>query len=163
MIVIKKSKFYLATFVIIASGAAFLFFPAREAIEPLKCKAFARVKMDIGQDQLIFSVIESVQFYDKNKGIIQYEGDVTSAGKSTYLARTVYLSHGVKTDKNTYLFTVDKVTASPLSNTPDSDFNQMWLENSGDNASIDIGVKKIRDQAYVISSTYSPQFVCAAY
>ncbi|XSE80189.1 FidL-like protein (plasmid) [Rahnella variigena] len=160
---IKKKWFYTSVIAvcIIAGGMLYLW-PSKD-IPTLKCKAFGKVNMDIEQGQLVFSVVESLQFYDKNKGIIQYEGDVKSAKGSTYLERTVYLSHGVKVDNKTYHFTIDKVTPSPLDTTPDADFDQMWLENTGDNASLNIGVRRIRDQAYVVSSTYSPQFVCVAY
>lgn len=163
MIMIKKKWFYTSVIAvcIIAGGMLYLW-PSKD-IPTLKCKAFSKVNMDIEQGQLVFSVVESLQFYDKNKGIIQYEGDVKSAKGSTYLERTVYLSHGVKVDNKTYHFTIDKVTPSPLDTTPDADFDQMWLENTGDNASLNIGVRRIRDQAYVVSSTYSPQFVCVAY
>lgn len=163
MIMIKKKWFYTSVIAvcIIAGGMLYLW-PSKD-ITTLKCKAFGKVNMDIEQGQLVFSVVESLQFYDKNKGIIQYEGDVKSAKGSTYLERTVYLSHGVKVDNKTYHFTIDKVTPSPLDTTPDADFDQMWLENTGDNASLNIGVRRIRDQAYVVSSTYSPQFVCVAY
>ncbi|MDH2896049.1 MULTISPECIES: FidL-like protein [Rahnella] len=163
MIMIKKKWFYTSVIAvcIIAGGMLYLW-PSKD-IPTLKCKAFGKVNMDIEQGQLVFSVVESLQFYDKNKGIIQYEGDVKSAKGSTYLERTVYLSHGVKVDNKTYHFTIDKVTPSPLDTTPDADFDQMWLENTGDNASLNIGVRRIRDQAYVVSSTYSPQFVCVAY
>lgn len=143
--------------------AALFFLPSDKTIPALKCKAFAKVKMDIENGQLIFSIVETLQFYDKDKGIIQYEGYVKSDKANTYLERTVYLSHGVKVDDNNYHFTIDKVTPSPLDTTPDTDFDQMWLENTGDNASLNIGVKRIRDQAYVISSTYSPQSVCVVY
>jgi len=121
------------------------------------------VNKDIEQGQLVFTVDESTQFDAKDKGIMQYEGDVKSVKVITNQESTFYLSHGVKVDNKTYHFTIDKVTPSPLDNTPDTDFDQMWLENTGDNASLNIGVKKIRDQAYVVSSTYSPQFVCVAY
>ncbi|MGV0087174.1 MULTISPECIES: FidL-like protein [Rahnella] len=163
MIMIKKKWFYatVATVCVIAATVLYLW-PSKD-IPTLKCKAFGKVNMDIEQGQLVFSIVESLQFYDKDKGIIQYEGYVKSAKASTYLERTVYLSHGVKVDNKTYHFTIDKVTPSPLDTTPDADFDQMWLENTGDNASLNIGVKKIRDQAYVVSSTYSPQFVCVAY
>jgi hypothetical protein len=163
MIMIKKKWFYTSVIAVcvIAGGMLYLWLP--KDIPTLKCKAFGKVNMDIEQGQLVFSVVESLQFYDKNKGIIQYEGDVKSAKGSTYLERTVYLSHGVKVDNKTYHFTIDKVTPSPLDTTPDADFDQMWLENTGDNASLNIGVRRIRDQAYVVSSTYSPQFVCVAY
>lgn len=153
----------LAVMVVGVIVAAFIFLPSGKAIPTLKCKAFANVKMDVENGQLVFSIIESLQFYDKDKGIIQYEGYVKSDKGNTYLERTVYLSHGVKVDNKTFHFDIDKVTPSPLDTTPDADFDQMWLETTGDNASLNIGVKSIRDQTYVISSTYSPQFVCVAY
>lgn len=163
MIMIKKKWFYTSVIAVCVIAGGMLYLWPSKDIPTLKCKAFGKVNMDIEQGQLVFSVVESLQFYDKNKGIIQYEGDVKSAKGSTYLERTVYLSHGVKVDNKTYHFTIDKVTPSPLDTTPDADFDQMWLENTGDNASLNIGVRRIRDQAYVVSSTYSPQFVCVAY
>ena len=153
----------VAIVVMCAVIAAFVLLPSGNTIPTLKCKAFANVKMDVENGQLVFSIIESLQFYDKDKGIIQYEGYVKSDKGNTYLERTVYLSHGVKVDNKTFHFDIDKVTPSPLDTTPDADFDQMWLETTGDNASLNIGVKSIRDQTYVISSTYSPQFVCVAY
>ena len=163
MIIIRKKWFYSFIIALCVIAAAMLYWwPSRE-IPTLKCKAFGKINMDIEQEQLFFSIVESLQFYDKNKGIIQYEGDVKTAKGSTYLERTVYLSHGVKVDNKTYHFTIDKVTPSPLDTTSDADFDQMWLENTGDNASLNIGVRQIRDQAYVVSSTYSPQFVCVAF
>ncbi|UHM93497.1 FidL-like protein [Rahnella victoriana] len=160
-----KMNKHLALAVVVAGIiiTAFIFLPSGKAIPTLKCKAFARVNMDVENGQLVFSIVESLQFYDKDKGIIQYEGYVKSDKGNTYLERTVYLSHGVKVDNKTFHFDIDKVTPSPLDTTPDADFDQMWLETTGDNASLNIGVKPIRDQTYVISSTYSPQFVCVAY
>ncbi|MCD4562274.1 FidL-like protein [Lelliottia nimipressuralis] len=143
--------------------AAFAFMPSGKAIPTLKCKAFSTVKMDVENGQLVFSIVESLQFYDKDKGIIQYEGYVKSPKGSTYLERTVYLTQGVEVDNKTYHFTIDKVTPSPLDVTPDADFDQMWLEITGDNASLNLGVRQIRDKTYVISSPYSPQFVCVTY
>lgn len=163
MTITKKKGVLVAVLAVCIIAALIVFSRPGKEIPTLKCKAFAKVNMDVEQGQLIFSILESVQFYDKDKGIIQYEGYVKSQNTNTYLERTVYLSQGVRVDSKTYHFTIDKVTASPLDKTPDADFNQMWLENTGDNASLNIGVKKIRDGAYVISSTYSPQFVCVPY
>lgn len=150
----------LLAVVFIALIVAFLF--PRNSVPPLNCKGFARWSMDLEQGQLIFSLNENLQFYGKDKGIVQYEGNVKSPSKNTYLERTIYLTHGVRVDNQTYHFTIEKVTPSPLDTTPDEDFNQLWLENSGDNTSINIGVRNIRDSAYVISSPYAPQFVCVA-
>ncbi|MFU2318761.1 FidL-like protein [Rahnella sp. PCH160] len=159
---VKPLRFYLLLLIMVIIAVAFIFYPKNRSIPTLNCKAFINSTMDVDQGQLIFSLTESLQFYDRDKGIIQYEGYVKSPEKSTYLERTIYLSQGVKVDSKTYHFTIDKVTPSPLDTTPDTDFNQLWLENSGDSASINIGVRNIRDRAYVISSPYAPQFVCVA-
>lgn len=155
-------RFTLLLLAVVIITGAFVFFSPGNTVPALNCKAFAKSNMDLDQGQMIFTLTENLQFYDKDKGIIQYEGYVKSPAKNTYLERTIYLSHGVRVDDKTYHFIIDKVTPSPLDNTPDDDFDQLWLENTGDNTSINIGVRKIRDRAYVISSPYSPQFVCVA-
>lgn len=159
---VKPLRFTLLLLMVVIIAVAYWFISQRNSVPALNCKAFARWSMDLEQGQLVFSLNETLQFYDNDKGIVQYEGNVKSPSKNMYLERTIYLSKGVKVDDNTYHFTIDKVTPSPLDTTPDTDFNQLWLENSGDSKSINIGVRNIRDRAYVISSPYAPQVVCVA-
>lgn len=94
---------------------------------------------------------------------MQYEGYVNSPNGKTYLERTVYLSQGVKVDKTTYTYKIDKIASSPLDTTPDETFNQMWLENTSDNQSVTLSLKEIRKNMFTFSSPYSPQFTCVVY
>ncbi|MGV8927076.1 MAG: FidL-like protein [Ewingella sp.] len=130
--------------------------------EPLEinCKAFVKVNIDLGHIQVAFSIIKYLELYGNGQGIILFEGDVISGDSKSYLERTVYLSHGVKIDDNNYNFIIDKIVRSPLDTTLDKDFYQMWLENTGDNKLFPVRVKKIRENSYLISSPYSPQFIC---
>lgn len=162
MKIVNLLRFSFLLLVIVIIAVAFYLISQRNSVPALNCKAFAHLSMDLEQGKLVFTLNETLQLYDKDKGIIQYEGNVKSPSKNMYLERTIYLSKGVKVDDKTYHFAIDKVTPSPLDTTPDADFNQLWLENSGDNTSINIGVRNIRDKAYVISSPYAPQVVCVA-
>lgn len=137
--------------------------PLEGDITPLKCKAFSRKTIDIDNGSLVFSVVENLQLYNNKEGMMQYEGYVKTPKENTYLERTVYLSEGVKVDKETYTFKIAKIVPSPLDTTSDEIFNQMWLENSSDDQSVTLNVEKIRGNMFVVSSPYSPQFTCIGY
>lgn len=147
----------------LASGALYFWVSQRQPLPALKCKTTAKVKIEAELGELIFSINESLQLYDSDKGLIQYEGYVKSAHDNTYLERTVYLNKGIRVDRFTWYFTIEKIAVSPLDTTPDEIFNRMWLENTGDNVSMVIGIQPVREKAYVISSPYSPLFICVAW
>ena len=141
----------------------FIFFTIPDHhIASLKCKAFNRTTIDVENGALVFSVVENLQLYNK-EGMIQYEGYVKAPKENTYLERTVYLSEGVKVDNETYTFKIAKIVSSPLNTTSDDTFNQMWLENTSDDQSVTLNVKKIKENVFVMSSPYSPQFTCVGY
>lgn len=140
-----------------------LFIIVDHDIMPLKCKAFSRKTIDVENGALVFSVVENLQIYNNKQGMMQYEGYVKSPEENTYLERTVYLSEGVKADNETYTFKIAKIVPSPLNTTSDETFDQMWLENTSDNQSVTLNLKKIKENMFVVSSPYSPQFTCVAY
>jgi len=132
-------------------------------IPPLKCKAFSRATIDTENGALIFSLVENLQLYNKVEGMLEYEGYVKSPDSNTYLERTIYLSQGEQVDTETYTFKISKITSSPLNRTTDETFQQMWLENTSDNQSITLNLKKVKGNMLIVSSTYSPQYTCVKY
>ncbi|MGG5836810.1 FidL-like protein [Huaxiibacter chinensis] len=150
----------LLVVLIVSLGAYYFLHDANPA---LKCKAFSKTIIDVKNGSLVFSVSESIELYHKKEGMLHFEGYVKSDNANTYLERSVYLSHGFQIDDNTYNYTIDNIVASPLDTTSDEVFDQMWLENTVDNKSININIKKIRDNTLLVSSVFSPQFTCVIY
>lgn len=159
----KKIWPFAGVLVCIAALSFILFNTQEHTKTSLKCKAFSRATVDIENGALVFSVVENLQLYNNKDGMIQYEGYVKSPKENTYLERTVYLSEGVKVDKETYNFKINKIVPSPLDTTPDEIFNQMWLEITSDNQSVTLSFKKIKDNMYLVNGPYSPQFTCVGY
>lgn len=158
----RKIGFLAGLLGVVAVLSFTLFNVFNHDIPSLKCKAFSRTTIDVENGALVFSLAESLQLYNK-EGMMQYEGYVNSPNGKTYLERTVYLSQGVKVDKTTYTYKIDKIASSPLDTTPDETFNQMWLENTSDNQSVTLSLKEIRKNMFTFSSPYSPQFTCVVY
>lgn len=141
-----------------------LFLRGNETMSPLKCKAFSRATIDVQNGPLVFSIVENLQLYNKRKeGMIHYNGYVKSPDANTYLERTIYLSNGVKTDKNTFIYKITRIVSAPLDTTSDDTFDQMWLENTSDNTTITLNIKNIREGIFTVSSPYSLQYTCVKY
>ncbi|EMC0025826.1 FidL-like protein [Enterobacter cloacae subsp. cloacae] len=141
-----------------------LFLKGNETVSPLKCKAFSRATIDVQNGPLVFSTVENLQLYNERKeGMIHYNGYVKSPVANTYLERTIYLSSGVKIDKDTFSYKINRIVAAPLDTTSDDTFDQMWLENTSDNKTITLNIKNIRDGIFTVSSPYSLQYTCVKY
>lgn len=141
-----------------------LFLRGNETVSPLKCKAFSRATIDVQNGPLVFSIVENLQLYNERKeGMIHFNGYVKSPDENMYLERTIYLSNGIKIDKDTFTYKINRIVAAPLDTTSDNTFDQMWLENTSDNKTITLNIKNIRDSIFTVSSPYSLQYTCVKY
>ncbi|RHI01028.1 hypothetical protein DW184_15415 [Enterobacter cloacae] len=141
-----------------------LFLRGNETVSPLKCKAFSRTTIDVQNGPLVFSIVENLELYNERKeGMIHYNGYVKSPDANTYFERTIYLSDGVKIDKDTFTYKINRIVAAPLDTTSDDTFDQMWLENTSDNNTITLNIKNIKEGVFTVSSPYSLQYTCVKY
>ncbi|TFB26547.1 hypothetical protein E3U32_08195 [Lelliottia nimipressuralis] len=141
-----------------------LFLRSNETVSPLKCKAFSRATIDVQNGPLVFSIVENLQLYNERKeGMIHFNGYVKSPDANMYLERTIYLSNGIKIDKDTFTYKINRIVAAPLDTTSDNTFDQMWLENTSDNKTLTLNIKNIRDSIFTVSSPYSLQYTCVKY
>jgi hypothetical protein len=141
-----------------------LFLRGNEMVSPLKCKAFSRATIDVQNGPLVFSIVENLQLYNERKeGMIHFNGYVKSPDANMYLERTIYLSNGIKIDKDTFTYKINRIVAAPLDTTSDNTFDQMWLENTSDNNTLTLNIKNIRDSIFTVSSPYSLQYTCVKY
>ena len=141
-----------------------LFLRGNGTVSPLKCKAFSRATIDVQNGPLVFSIVENLQLYNERKeGMIHYNGYVKSPDENMYLERTIYLSNGIKIDKDTFTYKINRIVAAPLDTTSDNTFDQMWLENTSDNNTLTLNIKNIRDSIFTVSSPYSLQYTCVKY
>jgi len=141
-----------------------LFLRGNETVSPLKCKAFSRATIDVQNGPLVFSIVENLQLYNERKeGMIHFNGYVKSPDANMYLERTIYLSNGIKIDKDTFTYKINRIVAAPLDTTSDNTFDQMWLENTSDNKTLTLNIKNIRDSIFTVSSPYSLQYTCVKY
>lgn len=135
----------------------------KSGLPAMKCKVFSKISIDADEGELVFSIIENIQFYDHDKGLIEFEGYVKTGEQRTYIERTIHLKDGKKASKSAYVFAIDRIEHSKIDNTSDDRFNQMWLELAENDSVINLGLQPIRDNVYIVSSPYAPQFTCVTY
>ncbi|MBF7997774.1 FidL-like protein [Rahnella laticis] len=160
----------VATWVVIAVTLMLIVFSlfliprtTKSVLPVMKCKVFSKISIEADEGELVFSIIENIQFYDHNNGLIEFEGYVKAGDQRTYLERTIHLKNGKKASKNAYVFAIDRIEHSDLDNTPEDRFNQMWLELAENDSVLNLGLQPVRDNVYIVSSPYSPQFTCVTY
>lgn len=163
---VKKNIVFLSVFAILLFGVSYFVSHERHKILPLapmKCKAFSKVEMETEYGNLTFSIIENIQLYGEDKGLMQFEGYVTNGTQRTYLDRTAFMHNTTPDEPSDFVFLVEKFERSGADTTPDELFNQMWLELAGNDNLLNVSITELKNNAFTVISPYAPQFTCAAY
>lgn len=125
-----------------------------------ECRGETEVSIETNNGPIVFDGIENLQFLKDGKGLIQFEGYVGNINDSTYLQRSVYLVNGEKESNSKFFFEVKSINKSPLDKVTDEIFDQLWLEISSDSKSININMKRLKKNIYVLISPYGAQLSC---
>ena len=106
---------------------------------------------------------QDLRFIDLNSGYLLLNGQVTFGDSVTTLNRRIALSDGEKIESDTYRYKIRKIITSTNDTTPDAVFNQLLAEITLDPTYLQLGVRQIDEQAYLISGPLSYLLTCKRY
>ena len=144
--------------------AAINFYRHQETDLPFRCSAFSRYDLSRQEGKRVeFAVSQDLRFIDLNSGYLLLNGQVTFGDSVTTLNRRIALSDGEKIESDTYRYKIRKIITSTNDTTPDAVFNQLLAEITLDPTYLQLGVRQIDEQAYLISGPLSYLLTCKRY
>ncbi|KKB02778.1 FidL-like protein [Pantoea anthophila] len=144
--------------------AAINFYRHQETDLPFRCSAFSRYDLSRQEGQRVeFAVSQDLRFIDVHSGYLLLNGQVTLGDKVSTLNRRIALSEGGKIESDTYRYKIKSIITSTNDTTPDAVFNLLLAEITLDPTYLQLDVRQVDQQAYLISGPLSYLFTCKRY
>ncbi|MEB6225169.1 MULTISPECIES: FidL-like protein [Pantoea] len=149
---------------LLVTFAAINFYRHQETDLPFRCSAFSRYDLSRQEGKKVeFAVSQDLRFIDAHSGYLLLNGQVTLGDKVTTLNRRIALSEGGKIESDTYRYKIKSIITSTNDTTPDAVFNLLLAEITLDPTYLQVDVRQVDQQAYLISGPLSYLFTCKRY
>lgn len=129
----------------------------------MRCSTF--VRMDLGSNKhqnLVIDAVVNFQRVDK-KAVLLIKGTAETLTGKTDLSREVQLSRTEVDSEKGYEYIIDHASTGSTDTTPDTVFNELLSEISGDDKHVYLNDQNIIDNAVLIGGPYSDMFMCVKY
>lgn len=129
----------------------------------IRCSSLVRMDLSINKDQK--TLIDAVFNFKRTKGnaFLLVNGVTTSEHGQTVISREVVLDTVSVDERSGYEYSITRTDTGPTDNTPNTVFDNLLSEFSGDNKSIFLNDAVHQGDAILVGGPYSNLFMCVRY
>jgi hypothetical protein len=160
----KTIPYYVAGALVVAIAVTLFFiFSSLHHKEHFRCSAYAHMDLDLtSTDDIIIDAVFNFQ-RNKNEALLLINGTVDSPAGKTLLKREVHLALTSDDGNYGYTYALKQISKGPTDSTPDTFFDAVLSEISGDNEDMILNTTKLDAHATLFGGPYSDLFICIPY